>query len=145
MRLRLTLVLLLSAILLNGCQHKDVVIQDAPFGLGEIRRIVVSIVGEPKSISANGFEIVSQYYDREEEVIERPNEVRQRFYTIVTALGDRRPYDIQVQVIVEVRTMDGYENVGQDDAFAAKIAEKIKKALHESREKRNVIDDFKAF
>lgn len=130
---------------LAACQHKGVLIQEAPFSLTEIRKVVVSVIGEPRRLSPNGYELVSHYFDREEEIIERPNEVRQRFHTVVTILGDRRPYDIEVQVIVEIRTLDGYENVGVDERMASRVADRIKKALHESREKRNFIDDFKAF
>lgn len=135
----------LAAALLSACQHQGAMINEAPFSLPEIRRVVVGVLGEPRKVNASGYEMISQYYDKDEEVLERPNEARQRFHTVVSVLGDRRPYDIEVLVNVEVRTLDGYENVGQDEGMAQSQAERIKKALHESREKRNMIDDFKAF
>jgi hypothetical protein len=128
-----------------GCQHSGIVIKDTPLSLSEIRRNVVLVVGEPRTMSPNGYQITSQYYDRKEKIIERPNDVRERFAIIVNIIGDRRPYDIQVLASVEIRTSEGYEVAGQDDVMAQVWADKIKKALHESRDKRNVIDDFKAF
>jgi hypothetical protein len=113
--------------------------------LAEIRRVVLTVVGDPRKSSSNGYEMESSYYDRKERPIERPNQVAERFFTRVLILGDRRPYDVNIQVFVEVRTPEGYEVVGQDDRLAQIWADRIKKALHESRDKRNVIDDFKAF
>lgn len=71
---------------------------------------------------------------------------RERLYTHITVLGDRRPYDVQVEVLVESRNQEGaFELVGNDDSRAAVIADKLKKALNQSRDKRNVIDDFRSF
>lgn len=113
--------------------------------LGDIRRTVTTVIGDPRMVSPNGYELTSVYMDKKEKPIEHPNEARERFYTKVTILGDRRPYDIRVQTFVEIRTPEGFENIGQDDDLAEGWAEKIRKALHESRDKRNFIDDFKAF
>ncbi|MBX2988072.1 MAG: hypothetical protein KF802_09265 [Bdellovibrionaceae bacterium] len=145
MRVLFFLSLLIPALWLASCQHRGAMITETPMGLTEIRRVVVTVIGDPRVMSKNGYELESAYYDRKEKTLERPNDVRERFYTKVTILGDRRPYDIQVQVPVEVRSDRGYETVGEDDRLAQSWAERIKKALHESRDKRNVIDDFKAF
>jgi hypothetical protein len=64
----------------------------------------------------------------------------------VTILGDRRPYDIQIEVVVEIRDKEGiYQVVERDDARAEKIAKDIQKALVQSRDNRNIIDDFKPY
>jgi len=138
-------ILLISAFYLSACQHDGVLISETPMSMVELKRIIISVIDEPRVTSTNGHELTSNYFDKKGKMIERPAEARERFYTIVNVLGDRRPYDIQVRVYVEVRTPEGYDTVGQDDAFAEVWADKIRKALHESREKRNFIDDFKAF
>lgn len=130
---------------LAACQHGGVLIKETPMGLGDIRRIVSTVTGEPRILSPNGYEMTSVYFDRKEKPIEHPNDAKERFYTKVSILGDRRPYDIRVQVFVELRTPEGFENIGQDDDLAEMWADKITKALHDSRDKRNFIDDFKAF
>lgn len=128
-----------------SCVHGGATIRDTPMGISEIRRVITSVIGEPRVLSPNGYELTSIYMDRKDKPLERPNEVRERFYVQVAILGDRRPYDINVRTIVEIRTPDGYENVGEDPDLSQKWADRIRKALHESRDKRNVIDDFKAF
>lgn len=138
-------ILFISSLYLVGCQHDGVLIHETPMGLSELRKIIVGVIDEPRTTSVNGHEMTSNYYDRKSKMLERPADARERFYTIVNILGDRRPYDIQVRVYVELRTPEGFENVGMDDVFAEQWADKIRKALHESREKRNFIDDFKAF
>jgi hypothetical protein len=71
---------------------------------------------------------------------------KERFYSHITILGDRRPYDIQVEVLIEARDQDGsFEMVDRDDEKAAVLADKIRKALNQSRDSRNVIDDFRSF
>ncbi|HRO66939.1 MAG TPA: hypothetical protein PL182_05195 [Pseudobdellovibrionaceae bacterium] len=114
-------------------------------GLTEIRRVVYSLMGDPRVVSAGGYEIDSKYHDDKGKPLDRPGDVKERYFTRVTILGDRRPYDLWVQVFAEAQGYDGYESVGQDDLMAEDFADRLKKALHESRDKRNVIDDFKAF
>lgn len=120
-------------------------IRETPMGLSEIRRVVTSVIGDPRLVSENGYVITSNYFDRKDKPIERPGEVRERISLTITILGDRRPYDIGIQSLVEERTPDGYEDMGEDEEISQAWADKIRRALHESRDKRNFIDDFKAF
>lgn len=137
--------LVLSSSWIVACQHGGIVLSDTPLTLGETRRIIVGVIGEPRLVNRDGYELVSKFFDRKEKPIEKPLEVRERLSTFVTIIGDRRPYDLRIQVIIEGRTQDGYEPLGEDLKIAQKVADKIKVSLHESREKRNMIDDFKAF
>lgn len=145
MRILFFIPLLISMFYLASCQTTGAVIRDTPMSLAEIRRVTITVIGDPRKTNENGHELESTYFDKKKKPIERPNEVKERYYTRVTILGDRRPYDIQVQCLAEIRTPDGYEDAGEDDGLATEWASEIKKALHESREKRNFIDDFKAF
>lgn len=134
-----------SMIYLTSCQHGGAKITETPMGLAEIRRVVSSLMGDPRVVSAGGYELDSRYHDDKGKPLDRPSEAKERYFTRVTILGDRRPYDLWIQVFAEARGLDGFEGVGQDDMMAEEFAERLKKALHESRDKRNVIDDFKAF
>ena len=140
------LIFLWIALLLSGCQTGGVFLRETPLSLSETRRVITIAIGEPRGVSQNGREILSKYYDRKNKALEKMDMVRERYYTMVTVLGDRRPYDVQVQVLVEGRTPEGgFEQVERDDDRAAVIAEKIRIALNQSRDNRNVIDDFRSF
>jgi hypothetical protein len=133
-------------VLLSSCQTTGVFLRETPLSISETRRAVVAVVGEPRSMSQNGREIISQYYDKKSRNIEKMDIARERLYTRVTILGDRRPYDIQVEVFIENRDSGGdFIRFDQDNSRAKVIAEKIEKALHQSRDSRNVIDDFRSF
>lgn len=138
-------IIVISSLWISACQTGGVIIKETPVSVMEIRRVVGLVIGEPRWTSSNGYEMSSKYYNKKGQPEERPNLVRERYFTHVSILGDRRPYNIRVQVFIQGRGPDGYEVIGQDDLKAQQIAEQIKQALHESRDKRNVIDDFKAF
>lgn len=138
--------LLSSFLILVSCQTRGVLLKETPLNVSETRRVIVSVIGEPRALSQNGRELSSQYYDRKQSEIKKMEMARERLYTHITVLGDRRPYDVQVEVLVESRNQEGaFELVGNDDSRAAVIADKLKKALNQSRDKRNVIDDFRSF
>lgn len=145
MRILFYIPLLISMLWLSACQTGGAMIRDTPMSLGQIRTVTTTVIGDPRKTNENGHELESGYFDKKRKPLERPNEAKERYYVRVTILGDRRPYDIQVQCFVEARIPDGYEDAGEDDGLADEWAAEIKKALHESREKRNFIDDFKAF
>jgi hypothetical protein len=134
-------------IALVGCQTDGVVLHDTPLNISETRIAVARVMGQPRLTSENGREMVSKYYDRkgnsDEDVIKKG---RERLSTHIIILGDRRPYDIQVEVVVEIRDHEGkYQVVERDEARADKVAKDIKKALVQSRDNRNLIDDFRPY
>ncbi|KYG66758.1 hypothetical protein AZI86_06860 [Bdellovibrio bacteriovorus] len=134
------------SLLLSSCRTGGVILRETPLSVSETRRTIVSVIGEPRSVSQNGREIISKFYDRKDKAIPRMEMAKERYYTHVTVLGDRRPYDIQVDVLVEGRNPDGaFEVIGRDDNKATIIAEKLRQALNQSRDTRNVIDDFRSF
>lgn len=83
-------------LLLSSCRTGGVILRETPLSVSETRRVIVSVIGEPRSISQNGREIFSKFYDRRDKAIVRMEMAKERYYTHVTVLGDRRPYDIQV-------------------------------------------------
>jgi hypothetical protein len=140
------LIALLFTVVLAGCQTTGVMLRDTPLGVSETRKVVVSVVGEVREVSENGRELFSKYYDRKGNPIQSMDMAKERYYSHIIVLGDRRPYDINVDVIIEARDQDGgWELVDHDDHKSAVLADKLKKALHQSRDSRNVIDDFRSF
>ncbi|MBK9324708.1 MAG: hypothetical protein IPM97_17470 [Bdellovibrionaceae bacterium] len=140
-------VILLFFYILTGCQTQGVVLRDTPLNISETRKAIASVIGQPRATSENGREMVSKYYDRKgTKDEEQMKTVRERFSTHITILGDRRPYDIQIEVVVEIRDHDGkYQVVERDEARAQAISIEIQKALVQSRDNRNLIDDFRAY
>jgi hypothetical protein len=133
------------SLLLSSCRT-GVVLKETPLSISETRVAVVTVIGEPRVVSPNGRELYSKYYDRKGNAIERLELAKERDYTLVTILGDRRPYDIQVEVMIEERDEDGiFQLVDKDDERAGPIADKIKKAINQSLGSRNIIDDFRSF
>lgn len=129
---------------LTQCVSSGVVLRETPLGISETRRAIVAIIGEPASTSQNGREIISKFTDR----AGNPNseDAHSRFYSKFTINGDRRPYDIQVQVFREIKNSDfEFELANEDEKMAERLGEKLSKQLNQSRDKRNMIDDFRSF
>ena len=73
-----------------------------------------------------------------------------RAYAEIAVLGDRRPYSVEVDVVVEERESTDprdqeFQPVGQSRPLAEKIAQKMKGYLEDRRKKRDLIDEFRAF
>ncbi len=120
--------------------------RETPLNVSDTRKAVVSVIGQPRLTSENGRELLSKYYDRRGNFEDQVKNARERLTTHITILGDRRPYDIQIEVVVEIRDKEGvYQIVEHDDARAEKIARDIQKALVQGRDNRNIIDDFKPY
>jgi hypothetical protein len=137
---------LLSMLVFAGCQTSGVFLRETPLNVSDTRKAIVSVIGQPRLTSENGRELLSKYYDRKGNSEDQTKNSRERLTTHITILGDRRPYDVQIEVVVEIRDREGiYQVVERDDARAEKIAKEIQKALVQSRDNRNIIDDFKPY
>ncbi|MFN7729904.1 MAG: hypothetical protein ACK5P7_12170 [Bdellovibrio sp.] len=120
-------------------------IKEADRSLPEIKNAIYATMGQPREVATNEREFESVYFSKKKIQNFDPEKSKERNYAKVTVLGDRRPYDIQVQVFLEERVNGNYEDAGLDEELSDQIAEEIKKALRKSRDQRNVIDDFRAF
>lgn len=130
---------------LAGCQT-GVFIKDSPAALTDIRKAVVVVLGEPRNTSQTGRELTSRFHDRRGRVDNSLEKAKVRYYTLVSILGDRRPYNIKVEVFQEAKVDPmTYQIIGEDQDLAKKTAAKIEEVLNESLKNRNVIDDFRAF
>jgi hypothetical protein len=136
----------LFAALLCSCATKgDALLTEQNQSLGEIKKAVIAAIGDPRSVSENQRTVVSQYFGLASDKRFDPKTSKVRMYSRVTILGDRRPYDIVVDVIVEKKQGRLYQPVVTNPKEAQSILADIKKALHQSLEERNIIDDFRAF
>lgn len=120
-------------------------VPDQNRSLIDIKKVIVSVIGEPRSIVNEQRVYLSQYYGRKTDKNFDPLKSKIRQYTRISISGDRRPYDVDVDVIVEQRNGRVYEEIGTDDREAIAIAKEIKEKLHQGLEDRNVIDDFRVF
>lgn len=106
----------------------------------------MKLYGEPRNLSQNGREIWTHHMDKKGRVLESAKKAKERRYAHIQILGERRPYDILVNVVVEGQVQGGsYETLGDDEVLAKRLAAEIKKELLKSLENRNIIDDFNAF
>jgi hypothetical protein len=121
---------------LLGCQSPNTANFESEASLADLKKAIVSAIGEPKAVSENQREFTSQFYGRKSG--------KERLYSVVTILGARRPYEIDIKVFVEQKTGKNYEQIGEDPTVAKKLKSDIEARLH-SRENRNVIDDFRPF
>jgi hypothetical protein len=96
--------------------------------------------------STNGREFTSGYFTTTS-LDEDGTERSAREFAQVTILGPGRPYSIDVKVTREqkIKNTNRYRTVGLDKKLADELAKRIKEALAQRREDRNVIDDFRAF
>lgn len=130
--------------LFSGCISGHL-ITESQHSIGEIRNAILYISGTPRSVSENQREYVSTYFPRRKDPHFDPSRARERLYAKFTILGDRRPYDIQVQVFIENKVEGGYDEVGLDDGMSDQLANELKLRLTRSREDRNAIDDLRVF
>lgn len=103
-----------------------------------------------RGVSANGREIFSKHF-----LVTGNGDVRlagdalERYYAIITILGDRRPYDVKVVVAHEKRVLRGdnfvYVVDYYDSMLARDVSRKLEVELAKRREDRNIIDDFRVF
>lgn len=144
---KLFFALLLMPLFLTSCRSGGIVLRDTPLGLSDTRVAIVTVIGQPRAMSENGRELFSKYYDATGHPIEKMDLIRRRYTSHIYVLGDQRPYDVKVEVNVEERVDNNhFELVDHDEKRAEDLAEKIHKALNQSRDAdRNVIDNFKSF
>lgn len=141
-----TRAILWVVLFLVGCAGKST-IDELSVSLNDLQSVSVGVLplGQ-RTVSANGREHTSNYFSVKNGEYESAVNAKTRNYAVITILGDRRPYQLEVIVVVERRTEDGeYYRSGYDEGLARVITRRIQKALHERREDRNIIDDFRVF
>ncbi len=96
--------------------------------------------------NASGRELVSRYQKPGSDSFDNAGGDDIRAYSRLLILGDRRPYTIQVQHVIEVRNKgEGYQIKGYDEAHARQTLRKVLQFLVNRPDREDFIDDFKAF
>lgn len=133
------------AFLLTGCANTAVQLEEGEQSLAEIKRSIVAVMGDPRIVSENQREFTSQHFSRNADPKFNPQTSKERAYATFLILGTRRPYNVEIHVFVEKKSKKGYVKAGEDTHSAEKLAIELKNRLNQSREGRNLIDDFRAF
>src|SRR5262249_51144281 len=134
-----------ASILLAGCQS-PAKINNVMLSLTTVKKTVISLLPQGlKGESENGRELTSGYFNAhnwEEDATDKS----ERVYAKVLILESGRPYRIDVHVIKEKKGKGGaYTKTGEDKKATQDLVEKLKDALADRREDRNIIDEFRAF
>ena len=120
-------------------------IQNVTLSYNAIKTVVVSnLPGGARRESTNGRTLTSAFFNPttlKAELV--PAKIHA--YAVVTILGSTRPYDIDIHAFKEEKNLDGYEALGEDKDLSERLGERLRAALADRREDRNVIDDFRAF
>jgi hypothetical protein len=96
--------------------------------------------------STNGRELVSRYQRPGSNSYDNASGETVRAYSRLLILGDRRPYTIQVQYVIEERGKgEGYQIKRYDDVVARQTLRKVLEFLVNRPDREDFIDDFKAF
>jgi len=136
--------LVLGLFFINGCVT-GVKVTEVAQSIDEVRSAIRTVAVEHKWVSANRRVFESRYFGRASNKNFNPGKATERLFARFTILGDRRPYEILIEVIVEKREGSEYVQAGEDSFIAEKLAQELALALTKSREDSNAIDSFRAF
>lgn len=139
-------VFLLMVFCFVSCTTTGVLIKETPSAVSDIRKAFVMTFGQPRMISSNGRELYTQFHEEDFITSEVTDSTKVRRYTKVIILGERRPYDIEIDVIKE-RRVDGntFEIVQHEEALSLRQAKRLKETLDKSRVESKSIDEFTPF
>ena len=145
---------LLLFALLTSCSTAAVV-EDLNYSTADIFKAVAEVLpGGVATMSENQRELKSRWFavrkngslaefDSPSFALEKPPA---RYKAEVLVLGDRRPYRIEVTVEQQrLQSGGAFADAGQSEAMSHRLAKEIRGHLVKRQEKKNLIDDFRAF
>lgn len=134
-------------LLFFGCQTPGYYITDSPLQLPDIRRAVNAVIGKPRQVSINGREMVSEYHDAKFLPLEEGAKNKDRYQTKVSILGPRRPYEVNIIVMIEQYEPQtgAYVPRQVDEGLSYQRAITIRKALNLSLDRQTGFDGEKPF
>lgn len=145
----LILTLALNLGWLAGCVS-DPVLTNLNYPLPMIEKAIQNGLVKIKSVSQSRREFTSDYLTKEGRVWDPIGNDPQRAIVKVTIIGDRRPYDLDIETSIEERPTGqagystGFKEIGTSSKLAQEIQFRIQTYLRQNS-KRNLIDDFRAF
>lgn len=143
-----TLIVLLLT--LSGCFSPGrLTMSDVDRPLAELQKIAAKCVPLGlRTTSPNGREFYSNYFQAHDRKFKSADKQPERRYAQITILGDRRPYKVEVTVLVErtdTSSLTGYSAVATDLGLADVVKNRVLQQLNKRREDLNIIDDFRVF
>lgn len=149
--MRFAIAMLVSSFFFGGCASsglKGTYAEKLQVG-GSLESIVKAFDRATMGVrgrSTNGREIVSRYQSVKGDAYDDASAKKNRAYARMLILGDRRPYDLQVQFVIEGDGGGGdYQVQSYDDERARKILKKILDTLAARPGSKDFIDDFRSF
>lgn len=147
---------ILVFLVLTGCASFNTAqLDDINLPIAAIQKVALaSLPLGKRKVSSNFRTFTSKYFIPEGKVRywSKPAKgAKIRYYAIINVFGDRRPYDVNVEVVrqIRVRSLIGsraeYSDNGSDKRLAQILAEYIREQLIQSRKDLNIIDDFRVF
>lgn len=95
--------------------------------------------------SQNGRELVSAFKVVGGTNFDDPTQAKKRAYAQIAILGDRRPYNVRVQFIVQARQNDGtYQIVGYQEKEAQQILRKIRSFVVSKSGGNDFVDEYQS-
>lgn len=133
------------SVLMTGCQS-SAKIENVMLALTTVKKTISSVLPQGvKEESINGRELKSGYFNPKN-WDEDATDLAERAYAKVLILNSGRPYRIDVHVYREKRSKTGqYKQSIDDEKLTKDLVDRLKEALADRREDRNIIDDFRAF
>ena len=130
--------------IIGGCATQGHYVRDMNRSMSDIQVAVKNLYGI-QSKSDDDKILYTPPLKRDPSDTTPENKMRERLIARIVIMGDRRPYDILVQVYLERKVRGNWVEVGLDEDLSRDFSREISRELIESRENRNVIDDFRAF
>lgn len=136
-------------ILVTGCAG-DPTIANLNYPLPLLEKAIQNALVKVKSVSHNRREFVSDYLTKEGRIWDPIGNDPQRAVVRVFVVGDRRPYDIDIETSIEERPTGqtgystGFKEIGKSSRLVQEIQFRIQTYVRQNS-KRNLIDDFRAF
>ena len=102
--------------------------------------------GRVRGRSKNGRRLVSGYHPLKGNAYEDATTKQERAYVKLSIRGDRRPYTLRVQYVIQRRNAEERYNItGYDEGRAKKVLKKMRRFLVSRPDRSDFIDDFRAF
>jgi hypothetical protein len=96
--------------------------------------------------SANGREVVSKYHTPGGDGYDNAATGSQRAFSRLIILGERRPYNLQIQYVIETKKSNGtYALQSYDQDKAQKVLKALMDYLVTRPDREDFIDDFRPF
>lgn len=142
--MRSILLWIVTSLLIVGCAARPSIPNiEVPYNL-LMSVIKNTMPGGVRSSSANGRTLTSNYFDPKDLDEDAEEGAKTRGYAVVVVNGSSRPYNILVRAYRETKSGDEWKTKLDED-LGEKVTQRLKAAINDDRQNRNVIDDFRAF